>query len=248
MRMRPAPDTLDAANVALFLDVDGTLLPIRDNPADVMADNTLIATLRQCSARLDGAMALVSGRAINEIDRIFSPEVFPVAGAHGAELRMHSGESASVDGSPLPRSALDPLEGFAARDERLLLEHKRGGVSLHYRRAPEMKAACRELVDRVLEELGDGYRLIAGKMVFEITSQAHNKGDAISQFLTSQPFAGRQPVFIGDDVTDEDGFRVVNALGGVSIRVGDTADSEARYALAAVKDVLSWLQDAILGR
>lgn len=245
--MHPTPGIMNPANIALFLDVDGTLLPIRDKPDDVVADSTLIATLRRCSLRLDGAMALVSGRAISEIDRIFAPEVFPAAGAHGAELRMHDGRTTSVDDAPLPEKALRPIERLVARHEELLLEHKRGGVSLHYRRAPTLETACRNLAHRVVDELGDAYRLIAGKMVFEIAPQAHNKGVAINEFLATPPFAGRRPVFVGDDVTDEDGFRVVNELGGVSIRVGDIADSEARFALATAEDVVSWLQDAILG-
>ena len=244
--MQPTPDLLDAAHIALFLDVDGTLLHIRDDPADVQADSTLMATLRKCSANLDGALALVSGRAISEIDRIFEPDVFPAAGAHGAELRMHDGQTVSADDIPLPQSALDALGRFVARHEGLLLEHKRGGVSLHYRRAPELETACRDLVHQVLGTLGDAYRLIAGKMVYEIAPRSHSKGEAINTLLKSRPFTGRRPVFIGDDVTDEDGFRVVNQLGGVSIRVGDIADSEARYTLATIEDVRSWLQDAIL--
>ena len=245
--MRPAPDLFDAAKMALFLDVDGTLLPIRDDPAAVVADSALLALLRQCGDRLDGALALVSGRAITDIDRIFAPEVFPAAGAHGAELRLHDARTASADEAPLPEHALLRLEEFVARHQNLLLEHKRGGASLHYRRAPALESACRALVNDILDELGDTYRLIAGKMVFEIAPRMHNKGAAIEQFLASQPFIGRQPVFIGDDVTDEDGFRVANALDGMSIRVGENADSAARYTLATVADVIPWLQDAILG-
>lgn len=246
--MHPAPDRFDVDRLALFLDVDGTLLPIRDNPADVVADRELINTLERCSVRLGGAMALISGRSIAEVDRIFAPVEFPVAGAHGAELRTSDGNTVSAADVPLPDSVMSKLQQLVARHEGLLLEPKRGGASLHYRRAPELESVCRAQVEEILEELGDEFRLIAGKMVFEIAPGAHHKGAAIRRFLDDPVFAGRRPAFIGDDVTDEDGFRVVNDLDGVSIRVGDIATSGARYKLAAVDDVLPWLQDAILER
>ena len=244
--MSAAPRNLDPDAVALFLDVDGTLLAIRENPADVHADDALVGVLEQCFDRLGGAMALISGRSVEEVDRIFAPATFPTAGAHGSELRGSDGETVSAVDEPMPQAAVDALEAFAARHDGLLLEHKRGGVSLHYRRAPALEAECRQLADELLAELGDAFRLIAGKMVFEIAPRAHDKGAAIRQFLEAPPFAGRTPVFLGDDVTDEDGFRVVNALGGLSIRVGDIEHSEAHYRLAGVDDVQSWLNKAIL--
>jgi trehalose 6-phosphate phosphatase len=246
--MPAAPRNLDPDAVALFLDVDGTLLGIRDDPSDVSADRGLIGTLEACFDRLDGALALISGRSVAEVDRIFAPAVFPVAGAHGSELRGSDGCVVSAVDAPLPQAALEALETFAAAHEGLLLERKRGGVSLHYRRAPALETECRRLVDELLVGLGNAFRLIAGKMVFEIAPSAHDKGAAIRQFLEAPPFAGRLPVFLGDDVTDEDGFRVVNELGGLSVRVGDIEHSEARYRLHGVAAVQSWLREAILDR
>ena len=244
--MQTAPDNLDPDAVALFLDVDGTLLAIRDNPSDVTANRALIGTLEACFDRLDGAMALISGRSVAEVDRIFAPAIFPVAGAHGSELRGSDGRTVSAVNAPLPQATLEALEAFASRHDGLLLERKRGGASLHYRRAPALQTECRRLVDELLAGLGDSYRLIAGKMVFEIAPSAHDKGAAIRQFLQAPPFKGRSPVFFGDDVTDEDGFRVVNELGGLSVRIGDTGNSEARYWLQGVAAVQSWLCEAIL--
>ena len=241
-----APDKLDPNAVALFLDVDGTLLEIRNNPADVSADANLVGLLETCFDLLGGAMALVSGRSVAEIDRIFAPAVFPVAGAHGAELRFDGGKIVSVAHDPLPQDALVSIQDFAAAHEGLLLEHKRGGVSLHYRRAPELESRCRELVTRVLAEIGDSFRLISGKMGFEIAPFAYDKGAAIRTFLENPPFAGRVPVFLGDDVTDEDGFRVVNELAGTSIRIGDIEHSAAHYRLDDVAAVRPWLDDALL--
>jgi trehalose 6-phosphate phosphatase len=246
--MPTAPDNLDPDAIALFLDVDGTLLAIRDNPSDVTADRALIGTLEACFDRLGGALALISGRSVAEVDRIFAPAVFPVAGAHGSELRGSDGCVVSAGGEPLPQAVLESLEAFATAHEGLLLEHKRGGVSLHYRRAPALESECRRLVDELLAGLGDSFRLIAGKMVFEIAPSAHDKGAAIRQFLEAPPFEGRLPVFFGDDVTDEDGFRVVNELGGLSVRVGDIEHSEAQYRLAGVAAVQSWLRETLLDR
>ena len=245
--MPRAPDTLDTLEVALFLDVDGTLLEIREKPSEVVADDELVDVLMACSAELDGAMCLVSGRSIAEVDRIFSPAAFPVAGAHGAELRFSGGRNVMLASELLPASVVESLEQFAVANDGLLLERKQAGVSLHYRRAPQLEDQCRALADALMSELGDAFRLISGKMVLEIAPAEHNKGAAIEAFLREKPFAGRVPIFLGDDVTDEDGFRAVNAARGVSIRVGDHGDSAAAYRLPDVAAVRPWLRSAILG-
>jgi trehalose 6-phosphate phosphatase len=244
--MPTAPDKLDPNAVALFLDVDGTLLEIRNNPFDVSADASLVGLLEACLETLGGAMALISGRSVAEVDRIFAPAVFPVAGAHGAELRIDGGEIVTVAHEPFPKDALLPVQELAAAHEGLLLEYKRGGVSLHYRRAPELEGECGELVTRVMAEIGNAFRLIAGKMVFEIAPSAYDKGAAIRAFLKKPPFANRLPIFLGDDVTDEDGFLVVNELSGMSIRIGDIERSAARYRLDDVAAVRPWLERVLL--
>ena len=242
-----APENLGTSAVALFLDVDGTLLDIRDNPSDVVADSALTELLNACSTELHGALSLISGRSIEEVDRIFAPAIFPVAGAHGAELRFDGAQALTLDSNPMPREALRRLEEFVATNQGLLIEYKRGGVSLHYRRAPELQEACEELVRGLMADLGDAFRLIAGKMVFEIAPGAHNKGAAIRSFLEHAPFVGRMPVYVGDDVTDEDAFAEVNRVDGLSIRVGDSAHSEACYELPDVASVRSWLSTAVPG-
>jgi trehalose 6-phosphate phosphatase len=246
MLMSNAPEHIDPGSIALFLDVDGTLLEICDRPGDVAASSALIAKLQACCNRLDGAMALVSGRSIAEVDRIFSPALFPVAGAHGAEMRRVGEHVPNIVDEPLSASVLEALEDFTALHPGLLLEKKRSGVSLHYRKAPELETDCRQLVQALLEGIDDSHRLIAGKKVFEIAPAAHNKGAAIEAFLSSPPFLGRVPVFIGDDVTDEDGFGVVNRLGGASIRVGEADSTVAVHLLRDVASVERWLDRAIL--
>jgi trehalose 6-phosphate phosphatase len=134
------------------------------------------------------------------------------------------------------------VRAFAESDPGLLLEEKRGGVSLHYRRAPQLEEQCTTFVQRLLPEIEKDFRLIAGKMVFEFAPKEHHKGAAISKMMQRDPFSGRCAAFVGDDVTDEDGFRVVNAMGGITIRVGGNRSSEAEYSLPDVAAVHRWLE------
>ena len=240
--MPAPPDNPDPANLALFLDVDGTLLDIEDHPASVYADPALVALLQRLSKGLNGALSLISGRPVADIDRIFSPARFAAAGAHGAEMRVHPADPVSTTKWSLPTPVLERIRHFAASDPGLLLEEKRGGVSLHFRRAPQLEEQCKELVQRLLPEIETDFRLIAGKMVFELAPKEHHKGAAIVELLQRTPFAGRTAAFVGDDVTDEDGFRAVNALDGVTIRVGGNSDSAADYSLPDVAAVRGWLE------
>jgi trehalose 6-phosphate phosphatase len=240
--MPAPPDNLELSNIALFLDVDGTLLDIEDHPAAVSADPALIALLERLSRALGGALSLISGRTLADIDRIFTPVRFAAAGAHGAELRLHPDNSVSSTECSLPPSIVQRMQAFAESDPRLLLEEKHGGISLHYRRAPELEEQCTAFVHGLLPEIEKDFRLIAGKMVFEFAPKEHHKGAAIGEMMQRDPFNGRTAVFVGDDVTDEDGFRAVNALGGITIRVGFSPDSEARFSLPDVAAVHRWLE------
>ncbi len=243
--MRPDPKQIRCDTSALFLDVDGTLVEIRDRPEEVHADAKLISLLEKLLLLFNGAVALVSGRSIDDIDRIFGGAVFPAVGAHGAELRQSTTIAGASPPEPLPDQVVERLQVFAEMYDGLQLEHKKGGISLHYRRAPELMPQCRLLVGELMSQLETNFRLIEGKMVFEIAPRQHNKGEAIRQLLGTEKFSDRTPVFIGDDVTDEDGFIVVNALNGQSIRVGHDAPTEARYALDNVADVKDWLESIV---
>jgi trehalose 6-phosphate phosphatase len=236
----------DAEATALFLDVDGTLLDIREHPADVVADHSLIDLLGHSARRVSGALCLITGRALDDVDRIFAPARFPTAGAHGAEIRLPDGRRADPPEVLFPDAAFTRLARFVESQPGLLLEKKHGGASLHYRKAPQLADACHDEVHAILAEIGDDFRLIAGKMVFEIAPGSHDKGKAIATFMENNPFAGRQPVFLGDDVTDEDGFQVVNAQGGISIVVGDRENTQARYRLPDVESVRTWLRSSFL--
>lgn len=244
--MLKPPDKPDAQTSALFLDVDGTLLDFREHPADVVADHSLIDMLGHSSRAMSGALCLISGRSLEDVDRVFAPALFPTAGAHGAEIRLPDGRRADPPEVQFPESVFEELNRFVAENPGLVLEQKHGGASLHYRRAPQLRSICREKMGEILAEVGDRFRLIGGKLVFEITPGSHNKGKAIETFMKFTPFDNRQPIFLGDDVTDEDGFKVVNKEGGVSVLVGDRRESEARFYLPDVAAVRTWLRSSFL--
>jgi trehalose 6-phosphate phosphatase len=211
----------------------------------VAADRDLVALLERLSTRLDGALSLISGRSITEIDRIFTPARFPAAGSHGAEIRLHPEDEVETTTTRLPDSVMASLLEFAESHDGLLLEKKRGGASLHYRMAPELAAQCRALVDTLMDEVGHDFRLIPGKMVFELAPRGHNKGKAIVAMMRRSPFDGRRPVFVGDDVTDEDGFVAVNRMDGISVRVGENEGSAAAFTLDSVAAVRRWLESLV---
>lgn len=236
----PKPPEPEAC--ALFLDIDGTLVDIEEHPGDVIADSTLLDLLERTSARLNGALALISGRTLDEIDRIFRPRRFAAAGAHGTQLRLPDGTRLDVGPEPLPDAVLREFRRFSGAHEGLLLEEKPAGLSLHYRRAPGLEAEARRFVRRVAGKLGPAFRVIDGKMVLELTPAGNGKGNAIRSFLQHSPYQGRRPVFVGDDVTDEDGFRFVNDSGGLSIKAGVADDSAATHSLADVQQVRRWLE------
>ncbi len=246
--MLRTPAKPDAETSALFLDVDGTLLDFREHPGDVIADHSLIDMLGHSSKAMSGALCLISGRSLEDVDRVFTPAIFPTAGAHGAEIRLPDGRRADPPEVPFPEWAFEKLVAFVDEHPGLVLEKKHGGASLHYRRAPQLADACRQRMHEMLSEVGDRFRLIAGKLVFEITPNTHDKGKAIATFMTYEPFEGRRPVFIGDDITDEDGFRIVNEHGGVSVLVGERRETEARFYLPNVAAVRTWLRSSFIAQ
>lgn len=239
--MTRAPPPALQPHWALFLDLDGTLIEIAATPAEVCVPPRLPALLEACRDRLGGAVALVSGREIVQVDQLLAPLRFPVAGAHGAERRSADGvlHSAPRDGAvPAARAR---LMRFVERHPGLLLEDKGSGLALHFRQAPALADAARAQMEAALAEMGPHYTLLEGKQVLEIKLRGVDKGRAIDAFMAEPPFAGRLPVFIGDDVTDEAGFRAVNDAGGHSIIVGARTPTLARWRLADVTHVLDWM-------
>jgi len=229
--------------IALFLDIDGTLLEIAATPAAVRVPASLNELLGYAATQESGAVALISGRSLTDIDRLFFPHRFMAAGQHGLERRNHTGHiwRLAVATEQLD-VARDALVRFVAQHPRLLLEDKGRSVALHYRNAPQLEEAVYAEMQALLPALQPGFQLRVGKCVLELTPAGCSKRTAIEAFMVEPPFAGRVPVFIGDDVTDEDGFIAVNALGGYSVRVGAASETVAHLKLDNVAAVINWLR------
>jgi trehalose 6-phosphate phosphatase len=228
---------------ALFLDVDGTLLEIAETPQGVHVPASLKQMLDEVRWRLDGALALVSGRSLANLDQLFTPLRFIASGVHGCERRAANGivMRPEVDAAKIAR-ARNELGEFVRNHEGLLLEDKHYALAVHFRRAPDKQDDVYRIMNEMLLHLGPSFALQAGKSVLELRPGAWTKGSSITAFMQEAPFHGRTPVFIGDDVTDEDAFAVVNEMQGVSIRVGNPAATLARHRLGGVSEVLRWLK------
>jgi trehalose 6-phosphate phosphatase len=225
MMQKPAPSP--SLDWCLFLDVDGTLIELTDTPFDTQASGELKALLKEVSERLSGALALVSGRSIEYLDILFAPLRLPSAGLHGVERRKASGvmHGASFRDSQLDR-ARAALAALVEAHPGTLLEDKGRTVTVHYRMAPQFEPAVAESVLGIAATLGTNYHVQAGNMMLEIKPRGFTKGGAIRAFMLEPPFSGRTPVFVGDDLTDLDGFRVVETYGGISIGVGDRVQGQ----------------------
>lgn len=210
--------TVDPATHAFFLDVDGTLLEIAPHPDAVEVPEGLAGTLETLARLAGGALALVSGRTVERLDALFAPVVLPVAGSHGAELRLSPG--APVErADDLDRSLVAELHQVAARFGGVFTEDKGPAFAVHYRTRPELKPELLQALGDLLQGRPD-LALLAGHFVFEIKPAGRDKGTAIRAFMSHPPFAGRIPVFVGDDVTDEAGFHAVSQAGGLAVAVG----------------------------
>lgn len=227
--------------IALFLDVDGTLLRIAATPDAVIVESKTVRLLAGAHRATDGALALISGRSIGDVDRLFAPLVMPVAGQHGFERRDAAGAVRRyAEPSPQLPSLHARLEAFARTHPGVLVEDKALTLAAHYRLAPAAEPALAALVALLAAESRGALEVHRGKMVFELRPGGRDKGTAIAEFMDEPPFRGRTAVFIGDDLTDEHGFVVVNELGGVTVKVGHGA-SAARLRLRDVDEVHEWL-------
>jgi trehalose 6-phosphate phosphatase len=226
----------------LFLDVDGTLIELSDTPLDTFADSKLKTILANVAERLGGAVALVSGRSVAYLDALFAPLQLPTAGLHGVERRKASGEmvGASFVDSQLDRARV-ALAALVQANPGTLLEDKGRTIAVHFRLAPECESTITDTVRSVAAQLGTNYHIQAGNMMLEIKPRGFSKAAAIKAFLQEPPFSGRKPVFVGDDLTDQEGFKTVEDHGGISIAVGERVHGQFRVAGTAI--VRRWLED-----
>ena len=236
---RPADALPPPARAALLLDLDGTLLDIAPTPDSVVVPPALLDALRGLTIRLDGALAVISGRPVAQVDELLRAIPTAVAGEHGGATRYAPG--AALERVPLPSAPaawLAAAERIAAANPGVLLERKERGFVLHYRAVPTLGPALHAALAEIVGA-SEAFTLMQARKAWEIKPRGADKGTAVAALMAHAPFAGRLPIFIGDDVTDEDGMQVARAMGGAGLRVG-----------AAFKDpaaVRTWLAEAALG-
>jgi trehalose 6-phosphate phosphatase len=239
-----APPHLRVDEIALFLDVDGTLVEIEREPGAVHVPQRLSRILADLFGAGGGALALVSGRSLEQLDRLFAPLRLNAAGLHGLERRnLATGVVRSEPRPAVFEPARARLAHFAGDHAGVLLEDKGLTLALHYRKAPELELEAKALAQAVTAASGGALVLLEGKKVLELKPPGCDKGAAIAAFMDEPPFRGRRPVFAGDDVTDEAGFATINRLGGISIRIGaDSRPTAALYGHRDVRSMQDWLQ------
>ena len=231
--------------IALFLDVDGTLLEIAAAPQSVSVPEDLREQLRALFLASGGGVALVSGRTVAALDALFAPLTLPSAGLHGFERRSASGayRRNPPPSPPALAAAREAMSRLARRHAGLLVEDKQFALALHYRGAPHLEDTVVELMHGIAGSVSGELELQRGKMVVELRPAGATKAGAVSAFLEEAPFAGRVPIFVGDDLTDESAFELVNSRAGLSVIVDPARPSTARARLANVAAVRGWLAE-----
>jgi trehalose 6-phosphate phosphatase len=227
---------------AILLDIDGTLLDLAPTPREVWVPPGLARTLNGLLEKTAGALALVSGRSLNDIDLIFAPEQFPAVGGHGAEMRISAdSESVATHAPPMDKELKRRLAAIARLSPGILLEDKGYSLALHYRLAPHAEKAIYEAIALIRADLPNApIELMPGKCVYEIKHSGFNKATGVLELMDHEPFRGRRPIFIGDDVTDESVFALMPDLGGLAFSVGRRAIGVADH-FDEPRDVRQWL-------
>jgi trehalose 6-phosphate phosphatase len=240
-------DSLDIHQVAILLDIDGTLLDIAPTPHDVRVPTTLRRTLAKLQASTGGALALVSGRSLRDIDLIFSPLQLSAVGGHGAEIRLLSNGKASQEVLPLDKKLRSRFAAIAESGDGIIVEDKGYSLALHYRLVPEKQRAIEDAVAAICADLPTAFvEVLPGKSVLEIKKIGFNKGSAIQYLMSHPPFAGRRPIFVGDDKTDDAAFAVLPEFNGVAISVGRMVPGVTQR-FEAPTDVRRWLERIVEG-
>lgn len=236
----PSPPVTADRPLALFLDLDGVLAPMAPTPDAVVADARRTAVLRRLDEALNGRLAIVSGRTLGEIDRIAGEAAPSAAGVHGLERRRRDGAVDRPPPSPGVARALAAFRAFAADRPGVIVEDKAVSTGLHYRQAPDSADAALVLARSLADSTG--LTLQPGHMVLELRTPGADKGGALTAFMAEPPFAGALPIMVGDDLTDEAGFRAAEALGGFGVLVGPYRQTAARHGLSGVPAVMDWLE------
>lgn len=238
MSVTPPPPSADWA---YFLDVDGTLVELAPTPDGIRVDARMLDLLVQAYRLCGGALALVSGRTLADLDARLGLKHLPASGQHGLEWRDAAGAGGHHSAADDIRAIAPHVRALQHRHRQLIVEDKGMSIALHYRAAPRLGGHLHRSIRALVRSSNRHVEIQAGKRVVEIKPKGWDKGKAIESFMARPPFAGRRPVFIGDDLTDEHGFEVINRMDGVSIKVGSGSTS-ARYRLPDVNAVLAWLR------
>jgi trehalose 6-phosphate phosphatase len=227
---------------AILLDIDGTLLELAPTPREVWVPPGLSDTLNRLLAKTSGALALVSGRSLNDIDLIFAPDQFPAVGGHGAEMRLaNDGEAVATHAPPMDKELKRRLAAIAKLSPGILLEDKGYSLALHYRLAPHAEKAIYAAVSLIRADLPNApIEVLPGKCVCEIKHSGFNKASGVIELMNHEPFKGRLPIFVGDDVTDESVFAIMPDFGGLPFSVGRRARGVANH-FGEPRDVREWL-------
>jgi len=236
------PPTTLLSDASLFLDFDGTLVELASTPDSVSLGDDVRSLLRKLQIGLSGRLALLSGRSLADVRSYLRPLDVAAGGSHGLELAQASEDPVLFEAPPGLRAAILELKQLESAEPGVLVEAKPGGAAIHYRQVPAAEAICRDTAARIATEIG--MVLQHGKMVVELKHPSANKGHALRQFMSAPPFAGTTPVFIGDDLTDEDGFAAARELGGSGILVGPERATLATFRLENVESVRNWLAAA----
>src|SRR5437667_4105905 len=240
----PVPSSLvpHLSETAVLLDIDGTLLDLAPTPREVWVPPGLAKTLHRLHQRTNGALALVSGRSLNDIDLIFAPDQFPAVGGHGAEMRIEAdSEAVAAHAPPMDKELKRRLAAIARLSPGILLEDKGYSLALHYRLAPHAEKAIYAAVSLIRADLPNApIEVLPGKCVCEIKHSGFTKATGVLELMAHEPFKGRRPIFIGDDVTDEAVFGIIPDLGGLAFSVGRHATGVAD-SFDEPRDVREWL-------
>src|SRR5438445_13373314 len=245
----PVPRSLvpHLSETAVLLDIDGTLLDLAPTPREVWVPPGLAKTLHRLHQRTSGALALVSGRSLNDIDLIFAPDQFPAVGGHGAEMRIEAdSEAVAAHAPPMDKELKRRLAAIARLSPGLLLEDKGYSLALHYRLAPHAEKAIYAAVSLIRADLPNApIEVLPGKAVCEIKHSGFNKATGVLELMSHEPFRGRCPIVIGDDVTDETVFAIMPDLDGLAFSVGRRAKGVAGHfdAPSDVREFLTHLLD-----
>src|SRR5580704_10204092 len=233
---------------AILLDIDGTLLDLAPTPREVWVPPGLAKTLNRLVEKTSGALALVSGRSLNDIDLIFAPEQFPAVGGHGAEMRLSiDSEAVATHAPPMDKELKRRLAAIAKLSPGILLEDKGYSLALHYRLAPHAEKAIYEAVSLIRADLPNApIEVLPGKCVCEIKHSGFTKATGVRELMTHEPFKGRRPLFIGDDITDETVFAIMPDFDGLAFSVGRRAQGVAGH-FDSPSDVRNFLAQLLLG-